>query len=298
MAGGSLRLQSALEYITTYSWAILMVAVVLGVLYFIGAFNPYTYVSKTQPGSCFVDRPNGPGTNQFVSLEGTCLNEEPEYVMQFNGQNAYVSLGNSVVLSPEAGSKGQMTLCIWYDVLSTTNYHGFLLKGENAPSNGNLWEYAIGQGSSQDYTVWASGGANIASYSAATPTANKWYFACFTFSEPNSQSYAYIDGTQYAATWSGGTASQGTGNVVLGAGENGYSDVELANLQLYNTSLDANEVTLLYDEGIGGDPVQLPYLVGWWPLNGNADDYSGNGNNGNANSVKYTSGWASAYTAP
>ncbi|MGC9010605.1 MAG: hypothetical protein ACP5JN_00435 [Candidatus Micrarchaeia archaeon] len=33
-------------------------------------------------------------------------------------------------------------------------------------------------------------------------------------------------------------------------------------------------------EGIGGAPIDLQHLVAWWPLNGNANDYSGNGNNG------------------
>ena len=51
-------------------------------------------------------------------------------------------------------------------------------------------------------------------------------------------------------------------------------------MQLYNASLSSNQISLLYDEGIGGVPVQLRGLVGWWPLNGNPNDYSGNGNNG------------------
>ena len=51
-------------------------------------------------------------------------------------------------------------------------------------------------------------------------------------------------------------------------------------MQLYNASLSSNQINLLYDEGIGGVPVQTQGLIGWWPLNGNANDYSWNGNNG------------------
>ncbi len=40
-------------------------------------------------------------------------------------------------------------------------------------------------------------------------------------------------------------------------------------------------------------------LVGWWPLNGNAKDYSGNGNNGQINGeVSFVSNWWSGYTPP
>jgi hypothetical protein len=39
-------------------------------------------------------------------------------------------------------------------------------------------------------------------------------------------------------------------------------------------------------------------LVAWWPLNGNANDYSGNGNNGQATNVTYTGSWTGGYTPP
>jgi len=44
--------------------------------------------------------------------------------------------------------------------------------------------------------------------------------------------------------------------------------------------------------------IDLPNLVGWWPLNGNPNDYSGNGYNGAANIVTYTTQWTSSYVAP
>ncbi|MGC8567850.1 MAG: hypothetical protein ACP5RP_02090 [Candidatus Micrarchaeia archaeon] len=40
------RLQSAIEYLTTYSWAILIIAVVLAALYSLGLFNASTYVQS------------------------------------------------------------------------------------------------------------------------------------------------------------------------------------------------------------------------------------------------------------
>ena len=75
-------------------------------------------------------------------------------------------------------------------------------------------------------------------------------------------------------------------------------DGYVANVQYYNTALSQGNVAALYKEGIGGVPIDLNNLVGWWPLNGNANDYSGNGNNGNAIDVSFTSGWYKGYTAP
>ncbi len=68
----------------------------------------------------------------------------------------------------------------------------------------------------------------------------------------------------------------------------------ISNVQLYNVTLSQTEITALYDEGIGGAPIDLQNLVGWWPLNGNANDYSGNENNGQATNVIYTGSWGVA----
>ncbi|MGC8688398.1 MAG: hypothetical protein ACP5RQ_03310, partial [Candidatus Micrarchaeia archaeon] len=72
----------------------------------------------------------------------------------------------------------------------------------------------------------------------------------------------------------------------------------LANIQFYNTSLSSNEIQSLYQEGIGGVPINLQNLTGWWPLNGNANDYSGNNQNGIPNNVVFTSLWENGYNQP
>jgi len=86
----SAKAQSAMEYLMTYSWAILIIAVVLAALFQLGIFNPMTFAPKAPPGSCQVFRPNGPGTTSFINLEGICSGELPQYVGRFNGVNAYI----------------------------------------------------------------------------------------------------------------------------------------------------------------------------------------------------------------
>ena len=294
------RTQSTIEYLMTYGWSILLIAIVLGVLYYLGLFGSASFSPRARPGTCQVFRPNGPGTSYDAALSGTCQGDLPEYVAQFNGQSSYVSLGNSAAMSPESGADGNMTLCVWYMALSTSSWHGFILKGGSSPSNGNSWEYTIGQGSVEEYIVWNAGGTNIESYGASVPNVNSWHFTCFTYNYRAGNGYVYMDGKQYAMLFSvlAGPATQGTGKLILGAGESGYSNVDLADVQLYNASLDSNTIESLYLEGVGGAPIVLQNLVGWWPLNGNANDYSGNMDNGVATAVSYTSSWASGYYAP
>ena len=52
-ASNSGKSQSAIEYLMTYSWTILITAIVLGLLYFLGAFTPATNAphSAACPGS-------------------------------------------------------------------------------------------------------------------------------------------------------------------------------------------------------------------------------------------------------
>ena len=72
----------------------------------------------------------------------------------------------------------------------------------------------------------------------------------------------------------------------------------ISNVQVYNTSLSANDIATLYANGIGADPINIRNLVGWWPLNGNANDYSGNGYTGISSNVVYNSNWYSYYQQP
>ena len=291
------RSQSAMEYLMTYGWAILIIAIVLVALFSLGIFNSANFAPRAQPGSCEVLR-----NSAQTSLVGQCNGMLPEYVAQFNGQNASVSFGNGQSLSPEAGSNGKMTLCLWYAVLSFSGYRGPLLKGEGGPSAGNGWEYTLDQNGNnlEGFSLFNRVGGTIADYNVGSLPVDTWIFSCFTYDYPAQQSYYYINGAPHvaAATWSLGPATAGTGNLVLGYGEGGYSNIKAANLQIYNTSLSNSSIQALYKEGIGGAPINVNNLVGWWPLNGNANDYSGNDNNGVSANVTYTSAWTSGYSAP
>ena len=80
-----------MEYLMTYGWAILIIAIVLVALFSLGVFNSANFAPKAPPGSCQVIRPFGTGTTQDMNLEGECNGELPNYVAQFNGQNSDIT---------------------------------------------------------------------------------------------------------------------------------------------------------------------------------------------------------------
>ena len=320
----SAKAQSAMEYLMTYGWAILIIAVVLAALFQLGVFNPMTFAPKAPPGSCQVFRPNGPGTTSFINLEGICSGELPQYVAQFNGQSSYILINFPyVACGAVAGSTAGCSCTGCYDTASLpigsyipqtnetfvewvdpfTFNGGIQVIGGNGcdrifwlnPSNNQIW-----------FNTWSE-----TDFNGTKLTPNEWYQLAYVLSAKNGF-YAYVNGQLYAAntvaTNCGFTGCSGFNwawQYYIGSGFNcrgspygGYFSGYISNVQLYDSALSANEIQALYLEGIGGAPIDLQHLVAWWPLNGNANDYSGNGNNGQINNVNFVSNWYNGYTPP
>ncbi len=276
-----------MEYLMTYGWAILIIAIVLGVLYYLGVFNSATLAPRAQPGSCQVFRPNGAGTSFDIGLEGTCNNELPEYVTGFNGQSSYVSI--SLVLEPVLDSE---SVSAWVNPSTVTgrieiiNTRGIYF---NVQNSGELCFYQ--NGASSAYTC----------SSTTKISTNAWTFVSATYSQPTGAVSLYINGQNVMSNTIGTDPTTNHPDAIGVCSYCSYANYftgQISNVQVYNATLSASEVQALYQEGIGGAPVKPQNLVGWWPLNGNAQDYSGDLNNGVANSVTYTSSWTSGYTAP
>ena len=292
----SFRLQSAMEYLMTYGWAILIIAVVLAALFELGVFNPITFAPKASPGSCQVVRPEGTGTTDFISLSGECNGELPQYAAQFNGQNGYIIINGSDL---PTGSKPR-TVIAWFldfsplqsrDIFSITINNGCITGG------GTYFETNVGQYyDNAELNAWCT--------NDAFPMAiqkNQWYFIAYAYNGTYQKGWlgGYNNLVNISAPYAYNTPQA---NFQLGNGDDGppnFWNGSIANVQVYNTALSANDIQALYQGGIGGAPIDLQSLVGWWPLNGNANDYSGNGNNGvPTGGVSYTSNWYFGYSAP
>jgi len=299
----SAKAQSAMEYLMTYGWAILIIAVVLGALFELGVFNANNFAPKAPPGACQVFRPNGPGTTSFINLEGICTGEIPQYVASFNGR----PYTQQLIWIPGLGTRPSMTVTEWVEVLNTngapvggvvgpvvsgtdcTGQHIFLALYGPSPNNPNIWIW----GGCDD---WEPGGAFVSSTGV-------WYFLAYTYNTSSKVITLYKNGGTTSASATMSYNTQAMNEFDIGNADNGNAGVSefdgyIANVQYYNTTLSANDIQALYLEGIGGAPINLQHLVAWWPLNGNANDYSGNDYNAQTRNVSFVSNWYSSYTPP
>ncbi len=279
-----------MEYLMTYGWAILIIAVVLGALFGLGFFNSANLAPKVSAGSCQVYRPEGPGTTSFVNLEGTCNNELPQYVASYSS-SSYIITGTSGL---QYGSPTISEFAWIYYPTAATNYQNIYIYASNSGYNG----IALAEEPSPSHLC-----ANTGQYASPCPSttltlsAGVWNFVGLVYAG-GSTFTVYLNGQGSTEINSGVVNSPASSKI--GGSFGGWAPFVglIANIQVYNTSLTANEITALYDEGIGGAPILPQYLVGWWPLNGNANDYSGNNNNGVPYNIIYVSAWTSGYTAP
>ena len=280
------RSQSAMEYLMTYGWAILIIAVVLGVLFQLGIFSGSSLTPKAQPGSCEVQRLLGQ-----ASLEGLCQGQLPQFVAQFS--SSYIYLGQLPGF-PTGKPVPQITFAAWIKTTTTSfeSIEGLRGAAFEIGRSGQLFFHGC---SPADEAINVNTNIDLSN--------GAWHFIALSYNYPGNSLIGFVDG--YSANTAinpteASISSPNTamiGNDVCDSGPDFTGS--MADMQMYNASLSANELQALYQEGIGGTPVRIQNLIGWWPLNGNANDYSGNNNNGQINGqVSFNSTWSSAYTAP
>ena len=286
--------QSAMEYLMTYGWAILIIAVVLSVLFQLGVFSSGNFQPHAQAGSCQVSR-----TVAGISLEGQCNGMLPQYVASFSGSGSEITA--SVPSLPQGSAP--RTITAWYDEISASNgqqdifAYGSLVCSNPLTPPEYFEIYTNGCSYIPTMNAWCTD--TCLSVSQAY-TLGTWIFVAYEYNGTYQIGYTGYDGSlqEIDNIPYNSFNTQGT-TLYIGKGLDrsdfiGY----ISNVQAYNTSLSQSEIQALYQEGVGGAPIRPQNLVGWWPLNGNANDYSGNGNDGQLNSVTFSSSWENGYTAP
>ena len=286
-----------MEYLTTYGWAILIIAIVMAALFSLGVFNPYTFSPKASPGSCQVVKSGG-----YTALIGTCTGQIPQSVASFNGASSWIGNSNIAPLN----QKPYYTISFW---VYPKNSH--IIYAEGIPDG--TYTISIFSNGSINVGAWNAHFANNWLYTSSSSSAvkyNTWNFVTINLSKGGAGSGTlsfYVNGNLMSTSSS--QEENNSGSHFLDIGNNpGYTFNGgqstspffgyIANLQIYNTSLSSADIQALYKEGIGGAPININNLVGWWPLNGNGKDYSGNGNDGTPTNVIFTSNWYNGYTAP
>ena len=275
----------------------------MAALFSLGVFNPYTFSPKASPGSCQVVRSGG-----YVALIGTCTGQIPQSVASFYQGNITIKDNPQLRLKI-------MTLVVWVAVSIYPTGNGNTMRGSIISKisfcalSTTDFPYTLEVTNSGDVLYAISGGKSFSDASniySKKINLQKWYQVIGTFNGLSQK--IYVDGNQVSSATYNELLSTNFEPLKFGSvayfngpscgGQNWFKG-KISNVQIYNTSLSGADIEALYKEGIGGAPINLRNLVGWWPLNGNAKDYSGNGNNGNViGNVIFTTNWYNGYTAP
>ena len=294
-----------MEYLMTYGWAMLVIAVVMIALYQLGILGGNQFDVRVQPGSCQVVRPGGVGSVTDISLQGICGGALPEYVMQGFGVGDFGNVaGSNSVSSPLNINGNSITITAWvyvigspwHDVVDKEGQYGMKLDYNNSPhpcSPSNNTGLCLEWDTPTDW--------NGISFPIPNATFRKWIFLAVT--QGGASKSWYADGVLIGSNNAGGQITYSNADLSIGAispGWTGYGEYEwfngsISNVQIYNSSLSAAEIEALYLEGIGGTPLDLQHLVGWWPLNGNMNDYSGNRDNGEIFNNSFSGTWNNDY---
>jgi hypothetical protein len=284
--------QTAIEFLTTYGWAILILIIIVGIFFNYVVFGGTNTKVVQQPGECSVYRPTVAIGSSQPSLKGICNDALPEYVAQFNG-NGYIEQTNGFSFMNNANQN--TTISIW---VNPNSPNGDIVDelGQSSINTGwhDTWIDLVN--GNVMIRVWSLGCVNL-----GTIPLNAWsnIVLTLTYNGVALNYSGYINGV-YKSSGTGSRSTPGGSSLMyypLGpgdgtnCGDGGAAFVgEMANYQFYNSSLSKQNIYLIYKDGIGGAPINLQNLVGWWPLNGNANDYSGNNNNGQINNVAFTAG--------
>lgn len=293
------KAQSALEYLTTYGWALLIIAIVFFVLFEINILSIGTQ-GYALPGSCTVVNSGGVGQSALLSLQGACNGAAPKFVPEFTN-GGYVEVAN--LSSLIQNENGGFTVAAWFEVgkrgagqhvLNTTGRLNSALNFQIVVNSSGLNDVAF-VGSTLNRVGSVSSAAN------AISNLSDWYYVAGVYTP--SSVFLYLNGQLVgtASVFSVGPISLPSPMpLFIGASDPSAGSLHgsISNVQIYSRALSSNEIRTMYQSGIGGLPIDISSLTNWYPLNGDSNDYSVSQENGAANSITYSSTWLATTKLP
>ena len=242
------------------------------------------YYFATNYTSDYLGQAQG-SVNQVSNYGSASFNLLNRKVANFDGISSLINIPTNDF---PVGADVPFTLMAWIYQNNTSSRH-YIVGYGGSTSNSQVMmstnEFSPGQFSLETCgDGWTS---------SAVLAKDKWYLLAISYNgtgEPN----FYVNGIKYgiSSTWgtpqidpqanggeigNGGTCNSGT-----------YMHGNIASTAVYNSSLSPSQISKIYAEGISSMPISNAGLVGWYPLDGNANDYSGNGNNGVPTNVIYS----------
>ncbi|MCL4364754.1 LamG domain-containing protein [Candidatus Marsarchaeota archaeon] len=238
----------------------------------------------------FLPSPFGPSYMQRAS--GNLYAQSPSGIFTYGGygiQAPYFNStlrSNSIVLSESQNSVVSYTISAW---VYPTSQNGMIIGtyGRQAHS------LELGIGSSQPSLVLpgrfffgdVNSGTAVGVNTLGQFQLHRWYFVVGTFNSipgnpvAPSQFRLYVNGANASVSQfsSGSDTSPLTSTAGMQIGGYGYNGM-IADVQAYDSALTPAQIYRLYLNGMDSLPVTGSELAGWYPLDGNANDMSGNGN--------------------
>lgn len=193
--------------------------------------------------------------------------------------------GTQQILIPEIPSyaiTGSITETAWIKI---NNINNLINTPIIAPGNSNTFPLLFLQAGSSTIPAFAIDGGTEEEATGTNPlNTGQWYFVAGVYNYNTGVVSLYVNGTLVG----GKTVTVGTSQQQYGGGfslgyllsQTSHSDLQESNVQIYSSALSSSEISSLFSAGINGAPIRNSGLVGWWQLNGNANDYSVNRNGG------------------
>ena len=219
--------------------------------------------------------------------------------------SAYKFDGNSYIsVSPDQLKNKSYTYATWVKldgIPAEGDQNSFITIGGVGADQGLVVASNYSNVSSNGFDVFGYNVGNppvSGNWSAIKPDIGRWYHVVAT--RDNVSIKLYVDGiliaNNYAGTGTNGTdpAYANTSYAIIGSrvGANGFIQSmqgSLDDIYLYNRAISAEEVKSLYQTTKSPSSVDLKKgLVACYPFNANANDESGNGNNGTLNGAVLT----------
>jgi len=215
---------------------------------------------------------------------------------KFNGVSDYLEIPHNSLLD----CPNSITLSCWINSEDVLIKQRILDKATGGTSNGWLLDLSPTPSDQNKIRCIIGGSKTNLPYSKnEIKNNNNWYHIVVTYNK--SIVKFYINGALSDSTQLTTSTPSTTHPVIIGTTTSKVDNFfkgKIDDLGIWNRALEYSEIIDLYNASSCGTilatraqvPGYLPTdsLKGWWPFNGNANDESGNGNNGTVNGANLT----------
>lgn len=275
------RRRRAILFIFVLLAAIIVILVAVVLLLRYGKPGAYTAVNMTS------------STTTVSSTSTTMIPPTINYVAQFNG-NSHLELQGYAPFNNEP----DWTWSGWVYIRKDNPNRFFYSEGNPAIT----LSIRFSGGDRLNASLWNSGLQNLWTFGVLpgrTFAQDQWYLITITMHNGKVGSGTlqfYVNGTLAGSAsgqmehtngdlaYIGDSVVPNMGMIGKSTGFSGY----IADVQLYNRTLNGSQIYTLYSGGLAAKPVSSDGLMAWWPLNGTGRDYSGNGRDLQGYGVNYT----------